>query len=188
MDEDDNFDRRGSASEDGEHPEKSLDQTGTLLPRRLAEATRTVSRIGERLRAEEDAPRGELAEGRLKRRLPENLPDFVGSEHEGGADGTSVVKATLPGGFWRRWGGGVPSEYLERVGIVRDVFSFDWRITGPAEEADKPQVVTTQPFFRGVPPSLDEIDSLMTSLGFEFKRHRFGDSWYRSCDQVFSPA
>ena len=84
MDEDDNFDRRGSASEDGEHPEKSLDQTGTLLPRRLAEATRTVSRIGERLRAEEDAPRGELAEGRLKRRLPENLPDFVGSEHEGG--------------------------------------------------------------------------------------------------------
>lgn len=24
----------------------------------------------------------------------------------------------------------------------------------------------------------------MTSLGFEFKRHRFGDSWYRSRDRV----
>lgn len=104
MDEDDNYDRRGSASEDGGHPEEGLGQAGTMLARRLAAATRTVSRIDERLRAEENALTEELIKGRLEETLPDKLPDFVGSEHEVWSDGTSVVKATLPGVFGRRWG------------------------------------------------------------------------------------
>jgi hypothetical protein len=187
MDEDDNDDRRGSASEDGGHPEEGLGQAGTMLARRLAAATRTLSRIDERLRAEEDALSEELIEGRLEETLLDKLPDFVGSEHEVWSDGTSVVKATLPGVFGRRWGArrfGIPSEYLERVKVVRAVFSFDWRIVGIAAEAGKPRIVSRQPYFKGEPPTLDEIDSLLRSLGFEFRSHRFGDHWYRSRDKV----
>ena len=54
MDEDDKHDLRRSASEDGGHPGEGLGQAGTMLARRLAAATRTVSRIDERLRAEEN--------------------------------------------------------------------------------------------------------------------------------------
>ena len=106
MDEDDNDDRRGSASEDGGHPEEGLVQAGTMLARGLAAATRTVSRLDERLRAEENA----LAEGLIRGRLEETLPD------------------KLPGFFGRRWGTrrfGIPSESLERVKLVRCVFAFD---------------------------------------------------------------
>ena len=105
MDESDKFDSRRGAEDDGGYPEQSLGQAGTMLARRLAAATRAVSRIDERLWAEEDALSKELAEGRLKESLPDKLPDFVGSQHEVWSDGKWVVKATLPGAFGRRWGG-----------------------------------------------------------------------------------
>jgi hypothetical protein len=86
MDEDDNYDRRESASEDGGHPEEVLGQAGTMLARRLAAATRTVSQIDERFWTEENALTKELIEGRLEETLPDKLPGFVGSEHEAWSD------------------------------------------------------------------------------------------------------
>ena len=82
MDErDDRDSERGTAGDDANPGEGSLG-SGELLAKRLAEATRDVSRVDERIRAEEAALTSEFARSYIAATLPDELPDFIGSEHE----------------------------------------------------------------------------------------------------------
>ena len=123
-----------------------------ILARRLAEATRLLSRPDERLRAEEAELCRCIDEGLLSAELPETLPDFIGSEHEVWSDGQQVIKATLPGSFGRRWGSrrfAFPSEYLRRIQLTEENFRLQWEVLGLVREIGRTRIVTRQPFVRG---------------------------------------
>ena len=182
----DHNDRRISQP-DGSDGEKGAREAGEVLARRLAEATRDLSRIDERLGAEEAEIAGIVDEGVVSVGLPEELPDFVGSEHEVWSDGQRVLKATLPGAYGRRWGQrrfSIPSEYLERIRLSRHVFAVNWQVLGLNQEAGKSRIVSEQPYFQGCPPNHHEIDEFMSSFGFAVHRHRFGDFWVRKEDEI----
>lgn len=177
----------GGTPKDERNPEESFREPGEMLTRRLAEATRAISRDDERFRAEERVLEDAFAEGELVALVPDELPDFVGSEHEVWSDGSIVLKATLPGTFGRKWGSrrfASPSEYFQRIEIIRDVFSFEWSIKGLTREAGRIRIVSEQPYIHGERPTLGQIDAFMSSLGFHFTKHRFGDFWYRKEDQM----
>lgn len=160
-----------------------------MLARRLAESIGSNSRDDERLRAEEEELRGCLDNSGLSAAIPEGLPDFVGSEHEVWSDGDRVLKATLPGGYGRRWGSrrfATPSEYLDRIHLAQTAFAFPWIVIGLCEEAGKIRVVTEQPFVAGQAPTHKEIDDFMRSIGFDLVTHRFGDHWLREEDSLLA--
>jgi hypothetical protein len=171
MDENDEHHSGGHASKDERNPEEGFREPGEMLARRLAAATRAISRDDERFRAEERVLEDAFAEGILVAQIPDELPDFVGSEHEVWSDGAIVLKATLPGSFGRKWGSrrfALPSEYVRRIEIIRDVFSFEWAITGLSREAGRIRVVTEQPYIQGKRPTHSQIDDLYEFPGLPF--------------------
>lgn len=146
MDENSRQHRGRSAAEGGKHREHSTEATGQLLARRLVESTGSHTRLEERLRAEENELRRCFDEGHLTAEIPEDLPDFIGSEHEVWSDGVEVLKATLPGAYGRRWGSrrfASPSEYLERIHLAQNAFGFPWIVNGLASEAGRIRIITT---------------------------------------------
>ena len=160
-----------------------------MLARRLAESVGSDTRDDERLRAEEEELRRRLEDGGLTASLPDELPDFVGSEHEVWSDGHKVLKATLPGAYGRRWGSrrfASPSEYLQRIHFAQTAFAFPWEVIGLCEEAGRVRIVTEQPFIAGQAPTHAEIDDFMEAIGFERGAHRFGDHWLRRTDSLLA--
>ena len=158
-----------------------------MLSRRLADAVGPDSQIGERAVAEENELRRLLGNQNLNTPLPSSLPDFIGSEHEVWSDGEWVIKATLPGASGRRWGSrrfALFSEYLERLSLTQEIFALNWEFMGLALEMNRIRILTRQPFFKGVAPTREEISTFMKALGFTQEKHRFGDFWLMSDEDI----
>jgi hypothetical protein len=85
-----------------------------------------------------------------------------------------VIKSTLPNqnrGYGISFGsycrGATPAEYLDRLMLQNELFNDSIRLKGIVENSGKPIIVSTQPFYNGVNPTVDEIDGYMKDAGFE---------------------
>ena len=119
--------------------------------------------------------------------LPSGFGQTRGSEHEVwlAPTGQHVIKATHPGEFGRKFGPdrfATLPEYLERIQLTATEFGIDWQVLGSHGAEASLRIVSTQPVFRGSPPSMDDIRRFMKDRGFAFHRTRFGDAWYRKID------
>ena len=57
------------------------------------------------------------------------------------------------------------------------MFSIGWEVIGLSLELNRVRIISKQPFFQGVAPTLSEIEGFMRSCGFESNEHRFGAYW-----------
>lgn len=119
--------------------------------------------------------------------LPAGFGQTRGSEHEVwlSSSGQQVIKATHAGEFGRKFGpdrfASLP-EYLERIALTAREFGIDWQVLGCHGSGPSLRILSTQPAYRGTPPSSDSIRRFLRDRGFKLHRTRFGDAWYRSID------
>ena len=63
--------------------------------------------------------------------------------------------------------GATPAEYLDRLDLQNLIFNDDIRLERVVLKNDKPIIVTSQPFIKGVAPTQTALDELMTGKGYE---------------------
>jgi hypothetical protein len=103
------------------------------------------------------------------------------------ADSLRIVKITLPGVFGRimdedqlfdartfqnswklKLRGALPSEYITRWALLDLLFGLETRLEGIyQEDGHDPQLVISQPFIGVFLPDLDDVEALMTAMGFD---------------------
>ncbi len=82
-------------------------------------------------------------------------------------DQSRVLKWTKPPNFGAR---GSALGYLENVIACNVLFDLDWRFEAVVKAEDGVRILTSQPFVLGENPSVEEIDSWFSALGFSKER------------------
>ncbi|PAW88684.1 MAG: hypothetical protein B9S33_04355 [Pedosphaera sp. Tous-C6FEB] len=63
--------------------------------------------------------------------------------------------------------GATPAEYLDRLDQQNQIFNDDIRLERVVLKNDRPVIVTSQPFIKGVAPPQTALDELMAGKGYE---------------------
>lgn len=82
-------------------------------------------------------------------------------------DQSRVLKWTKPPNFGAV---GAARSYLTNVLACNALFGLDWRFEAVIEAADGLRILTSQPFIIGENPSVEEIDTWFSALGFTKER------------------
>lgn len=129
--------------------------------------------------------------------LEGSKPLGVGGEHEVFKRGNRVYKVTQNHEDFD-YGTGIgldyqttPYQYLNRLALTNRIFGDDVKWEGVIPEDGHIRTVTSQPFYKGEPPSEKETDDKLSGMGFEAKTipsEFYGQEpskvWYRQEDGI----